>query len=39
LFDKLAACDSSNLRQIDLEAAITDMEEAEEVSISFDSRK
>jgi hypothetical protein len=39
LFDKLAACDSSNPRQIDLEAAIADMEEAEEVSISFDFRK
>lgn len=39
LFDKLMASDSSNPRQIDLEAAISDMEEAEEVSISFDFRE
>jgi hypothetical protein len=39
LFDKLMASDSNNPRQIDLEAAIADMEEAEEVSISFDFRE
>ena len=39
LFDTLMACSKENPNEIDLEAAITVMEETEEVAISFDFRK
>jgi hypothetical protein len=39
LFDNLMACESNNPNQIDLEAAISEMEGAEEIHISFDFRK
>ena len=39
LFDTLMACSKDNPNEIDLEAAITAMEETKEVAISFDFRK
>jgi hypothetical protein len=39
LFDNLMACESTNPNQIDLEASISEMEDAEEIHISFDFRK
>jgi len=39
LFDNLKACESNNPHQIDLEASISEREEAEEIHMLFGFRK